>query len=156
MLSLSQPQQFYQIFLTQGLGVGISLGFLFLPALSVLSHHFARKRALAMGIATSGSSAGGVVFPILINKMIEKYGFQWATRIAAFVCLGLMSISLACMRTHPPPPRPQVEGQKPPSVLAFFKDVPYVLAVLSALANVVGIFFISKSIINPINTLLLT
>jgi len=144
MLSLSQPQQFYQVFLTQGLGVGISLGFLFLPALTVLSHHFARRRALAMGIAVSGSSAGGVVFPILLNKMIEKYGFAWATRIAAFVCLGLMTISLACMRTRPPPPRPQVDQQKSPSVLAIFKDIPYVLAVLASLANIVGIFFISK------------
>ena len=144
MLSLSQPQQFYQVFLTQGLGVGISLGFLFLPALTVLSHHFARRRALAMGIAVSGSSAGGVVFPILLNKMIEKYGFAWATRIAAFVCLGLMTISLACMRTRPPPPRPQVDQQKSPSVLVIFKDVPYVLAVLASLANIVGIFFISK------------
>jgi MCP family monocarboxylic acid transporter-like MFS transporter 10 len=146
MLSLSQPQQFYQVFLTQGLGVGISLGFLFLPALSVLSHHFARRRALAMGIAVSGSSAGGVVFPILLNKMIEKYGFPWATRTAAFVCLGLMTISLACMRTRPPPPRPQVDGQESPSVLAIFKDVPYVLAVLANLATIVGIFFISKYI----------
>ena len=145
MLSFAQPQQFYQIFLTQGVGVGLSLGFLFLPAISVLSHHFARKRALAMGIATAGSSSGGVVFPILINKMIEKYGFAWATRIAAFVCLGLMIISLACMRTRPPPPRPQVEGQKPPSVLSILKDVPYVLAVLAALANVIGIFFLGKS-----------
>lgn len=144
MLSLSQPQQFYQVFLTQGLGAGISLGFLFLPALTVLSHHFARRRALAMGVAISGSSTGGVAFPILINKMIEKYGFPWATRIAAFVCLGLMTISLACMRTRPPPPRPRVDGQKSGSVLAIIKDVPYVLAVLASLANIVGIFFISE------------
>jgi len=145
MLSLSQPQQFYQVFLTQGVGTGISLGFLFLPALSILSHHFARKRALAMGIAVSGSSTGGVVFPILINKMIEKYGFQWATRIAALVCLGLITIALACMRTRPPPPRSQLDGRKPPSVLTIFKDVPYSLAVLATLANIVGIFFMGKS-----------
>ena len=145
MLSFVQPQQFYQVFLTQGVGVGISLGFLFLPSVSVISHHFERKRALAMGIAASGSSCGGIAFPILINKMIEKYGFPWATRIAAFVCLGLMSISLACMRTRPPPPPPQVEGQRPPSASAIFKDVPYVLAVLSALANIMGYFFLGKS-----------
>jgi len=144
MLSFAQPQQFYQVFLTQGVGVGISLGFLFLPSVSVISHHFERRRALAMGIAASGSSCGGIAFPILINKMIEKYGFPWATRIAAFFCLGLMSISLACMRTRPPPSPPQVEGQKPPSVLDILKDVPYVLAVLSALANIMGYFFLGK------------
>jgi hypothetical protein len=77
--------------------------------------------------------------------MIEKYGFPWATRIAAFVCLGVMAISLAAMRTRPPPPRPPVEGQKPP-VLAILKDTPYVIAVLAALANLIGIFFLSKSL----------
>lgn len=143
MLSFAQPQQFYQIFLTQGVGVGISLGFLFLPSVSVISHHFEQKRALAMGIAASGSSCGGIVFPILINKMIERYGFPWATRIVAFVCLGLMSISLACMRTRPPP-RPQVEGPESPSVLTILKDVPYLLAVLASLANVMGVFFLGK------------
>ncbi len=150
MLSFAQPQQFYQIFLTQGLGVGISLGFLFLPSVSVISHHFEQKRALAMGIAASGSSCGGIVFPILINKMIEKYGFSWATRIAAFICLGLMSISLACMRTRPPPLRPQVEEPEPPSVLTILKDVPYVLAVLASLANVMGVFFLGGSVLSNV------
>ena len=147
MLSFAQPQQFYQVFLTQGIGVGISLGFIFLPAVSIISHHFERKRALAMGIAASGSSCGGIVFPFLINKMIEKHGFPWATRIVAFVCLGLMCISLACMRTRPPPLRPQVEGQKPPSVLTIFKDLPYILAVFAALANMIGLLFLGKSLL---------
>jgi len=142
MLSFAQPQQFYQVFLTQGVGVGISVGFLALPAVSVISHHFERKRALAMGIAISGSSCGGIVFPVLINKTIEKYGFPRATQITVIVCLGLMSISLALMRTRPPP---QVEGPEPPSVPAILKDVPYVLAVLASLANLIGVLFLSKS-----------
>ena len=150
MLSFAQPQQFYQIFLTQGVGVGISLGFLFLPSVSVISHHFEQKRALGMGIAASGSSCGGIVFPILINKTIEKYGSPWATRIATFICLGLMSISLACMRTRPPPLRPHVEGPEPPSVSTIFKDVPYVLAVLASLANVMGVFFLGGSVLSNV------
>ena len=153
MLSFAQPQQFYQVFLTQGVGVGISLGFLFLPSVSIISHHFERKRALAMGIAASGSSCGGIAFPILINKMIEKYGFPWATRITAFICLALISISLACMRTRPPPPPPQVEGRRPASILAIFKDVPYLLAILSALANIMGYFFLSKSFLSCFESL---
>jgi len=82
--------------------------------------------------------------------MIEKYGFSWATRIAAFLCLGLMSISLACMRTRPPPLQPQVEGPEPPSVLTILKDVPYVLAVLASLANVMGVFFLGGSVLSNV------
>ena len=47
----------------QGILGGLGVGFLFLPSMSIQSHWFARRRALAIGIVASGSSAGGVCFP---------------------------------------------------------------------------------------------
>ncbi|KAG6824442.1 hypothetical protein H0H92_015547 [Tricholoma furcatifolium] len=64
MLSLAQPQHYYQVFLTQGVGMGIGLGLTFIPSISVLVTHFERRRALASGIALSGGSVGGIIFPI--------------------------------------------------------------------------------------------
>jgi len=55
---------FSQIFLSQGLGMGVGMGLVFVPTASICAHHFKRRKALAMGIALSGSSAGGLVFPI--------------------------------------------------------------------------------------------
>ncbi|KAG9077914.1 hypothetical protein FS749_010160 [Ceratobasidium sp. UAMH 11750] len=69
MLSLAKENQYYQVFLPQAVGLGIGLGLLFLPSIGVISHHFRRRRALAMGIVTSGSSCGGIVFPIMLNKV---------------------------------------------------------------------------------------
>jgi hypothetical protein len=65
---------------SQGLGMGIGLGLTFVPACGsflpspdpifldlssgISSHHFAKRRALATGIALSGTSAGATIFPI--------------------------------------------------------------------------------------------
>ena len=57
---LSLTHAIWQIFLSQALGVGIAIGILFLPAISVLAQYFHKRRALAMGIATTGSSTGGM------------------------------------------------------------------------------------------------
>lgn len=81
MLSLTKEDQYYQVglqgamcqpradreikvFLSQGLGMGIGLGLTFVPTTSVTVRHFKRRRALASGVALSGSSAGALVFPI--------------------------------------------------------------------------------------------
>lgn len=54
MLSLAQPHHYYQVFLSQGVGMGIGMGMLFLPAISVTSHYFRRRRTVAMGVVISG------------------------------------------------------------------------------------------------------
>lgn len=57
MTSLSKT--FWQLILCQGLLVGISSGLLFIPSISLVSHYFFKKRALAMGLTVVGSSVGG-------------------------------------------------------------------------------------------------
>lgn len=52
-------QELWQTILAQAVGTGLGLGLVFLPSLSVLGEHFYRKRALAMGIATTGACVGG-------------------------------------------------------------------------------------------------
>jgi hypothetical protein len=39
-----------------------------------VNHWFYKRRGLALGIVTSGSSVGGVVWPIMINNLIIKVG----------------------------------------------------------------------------------
>jgi hypothetical protein len=39
-----------------------------------VNHWFFKRRGLALGIVTSGSSVGGVVWPIMINHLIIKVG----------------------------------------------------------------------------------
>ncbi|PVF96840.1 MFS general substrate transporter [Serendipita vermifera] len=142
MLSLTKPGHYYQVFLTQGLGAGIGLGLLFLPAMGVISHHFKNRRGLAMGIAVSGSSIGGLVFPVMLNKLIEQKGFPWATRAAAFLCTGVMTIAILCMKTRPPPKTKTPQGTKPPlpSIKDLIIDSKYTIATIGSFFNMLGLF----------------
>lgn len=54
MSSLADPKKYYQLFLSQGLGIGIGSGFLFCPSMAIQSHYFKKRRPMAMGIAISG------------------------------------------------------------------------------------------------------
>ena len=55
MLSIADTTQYYQLLLAQGISSGLGSGLLLVPALSVQSHHWRKKRALAMGIVLMGS-----------------------------------------------------------------------------------------------------
>jgi MFS family permease len=134
MLSLTHEGQFYQVFLAQGIGAGIALGFLFLPAIGVIAHHFRRRRSFAMGIVVSGSSCGGLVFPVMLNKIIERSGFAAATRAVSYLGTALMVCAVLSMRTRLPPrsKMPITPGATPPpapSFVSMITDVKYMLAI---------------------------
>ncbi|CCL98733.1 uncharacterized protein FIBRA_00738 [Fibroporia radiculosa] len=103
MLSLAKPQQYYQVFLSQAVGMGIGLGMTFLPSLSIVSQHFKKRRALAIGIVVSGSSAGGIVFPIMLNYLFlsSRVNFATAVRASGAVVGGLLLVGNCLMRTRP-------------------------------------------------------
>lgn len=58
MMMVSLSTKYYQVFLAQGICVGIGSGLLFTPAVSIVGTYFTTKRAVAMGIVASGSSVG--------------------------------------------------------------------------------------------------
>lgn len=50
--------EYWQLLLAQGVGIGFGTGLLFLPSIAVLPQYFDKRRALAMGIGSSGSAVG--------------------------------------------------------------------------------------------------
>ena len=88
--------------MAQAIGMGIGVGMTFLPSLSIISQHFKAYRALAIGIAASGASAGGIVFPIMLNRMFQNpyMGFTAGVRISgAFIAVMLLGANVI-MRTN--------------------------------------------------------
>jgi MFS family permease len=82
--------------------MGIGMGLMLIPSLSLVSHYFRRQRAMAMGIVVSGrklnfdmvilgssieilgSSIGAIIFPIILNNLFPKSdGFGWGVRYAS-------------------------------------------------------------------------
>ena len=94
--------EYYQFFLAQGLFLGFSMSFLFTPALATVSRYFVRHRGLALGITVSGSSIGGIIWPIMLDRLlnIDGVSFGWTMRIAGFMMLPLLVI--ACLTVRSP------------------------------------------------------
>ncbi|THV06305.1 mycorrhiza-upregulated monocarboxylate permease [Dendrothele bispora CBS 962.96] len=76
MLSLAEPNQFYQIFLSQGLGHGIGAGMIYVPSIAIVAQYFRQKRSLVMTMVASGSSLGAI---ILTSNHVEQppKQFSW-------------------------------------------------------------------------------
>jgi MFS family permease len=58
MMMLSLSTQYYQIFLSQGVCMGIGNGLVYVPALAMVGRLFAEQRAYAIGTVTTGASIG--------------------------------------------------------------------------------------------------
>ncbi|KAH8894477.1 MFS general substrate transporter [Thozetella sp. PMI_491] len=94
---------YWQVMLSQGIVIGIGMGLTFLPSAAILAQYFSKYRALVLGISSSGSPLAGIVFPILFSRLQPTVGFGWATRIIAFILLGLSVIPIAFMHTRVQP-----------------------------------------------------
>ncbi|KAF7343387.1 MFS general substrate transporter [Mycena venus] len=141
MLSICEPNQYYQVFLSQGVGMGIGMGLLFVPAVSLPSHYFKAKRSLVMGMAFAGSALGGVVFPIILNHLINgPVGFHWGIRTVAFITALLLVIGN--LLTKPRLPTKKERAPEDNAVLKLIlKDFPYWLSVWGACLVLWGLFF---------------
>ena len=98
---------------------------------------FFKKRAFAFGVMTAGSSLGGVIFPIMIERLIAERGFPWAMRAAAFLILGLLIYANFTVKSRLPP------TPKPWSLMDFvtpFMELPYFLTVFAAFLFFFGMF----------------
>ncbi|KAF9527216.1 major facilitator superfamily domain-containing protein [Crepidotus variabilis] len=140
MLSIAQPGHYYQFLLSQGIGMGIGMGFMFLPSLTITSHYFKVKRSLAMGIVIAGSSIGGIIYPILLNNVFSSSaGFGWGVRAVAFMDLGFLLTANCIMRTRLPPLKAS-QNAGGATFLMVVKDLPFMLYVLGAFLSFWGIF----------------
>ncbi|KAK6953482.1 hypothetical protein Daesc_005787 [Daldinia eschscholtzii] len=118
----SLATEYWQLFLAQGVCGGLGAGILYCPVIACVSTYFARKRALAISLVTSGGATGGLVFPIIAQQLPGKIGFPWTMRVMGFVVMFNAAVMLTFARTRlPPRPRgPIVEW-------AAFKELPYSL-----------------------------
>jgi MCP family monocarboxylic acid transporter-like MFS transporter 10 len=83
LLSFVQEGQFWPIFLTQGVLLGFTIAFGIQPALTVVGQHFNERRALALGLVSTGAALGGIGFPLMFEKLLPTVGFANAIRLAA-------------------------------------------------------------------------
>ncbi|PPQ65140.1 hypothetical protein CVT24_003230 [Panaeolus cyanescens] len=143
MLSLSHKDQYYQVFLTNGVSLGLATGLSYVPSLGIAAHYFQRRRPVAVGIISSGSALGAVLHPIMLNRLFSnpKIGFHNGVRISAGLNLTLLLVALALMRTRLPPKGTSVSASQIKQWLNPKKDPAYVAFLLGAVPCFLGLFF---------------
>ncbi len=143
LMMASLSTQYYQIMLSQGICSAIGVAAIFQPALGCIMGWFHKKRGIAYGILATGSSAGGVIFPIMLNRIIESLGFAWAMRISAFLIIFLLIIANLTVRARNPPHPGQLSKEQ---MVQPFKEPAF-------LGLIVGMFLLTFGIFVPINYL---
>jgi MFS family permease len=104
-MAASACTQYWQIFLAQGVCVGLGNGLLFCPALAIVATYWGTRRSLAIGIGASGSVTGGIIFPLLVKSLLPTAGFGWTMRAIGFIQVAMLAISLFSLKPRVPPRR---------------------------------------------------
>lgn len=135
-MMVSLCTEYYQFMLAQGVLMGSAVAFLQFPAFAVVAQYFDKKRAAAMGIVASGSSIGGVIFPIVLSKLLNgsTIGFGWSIRIIAFIILPFMLFACVMLRPRVPPRKTTM------FIGAAWKDKKYVLLVVALFFMMMGMW----------------
>jgi MFS family permease len=90
----------WQLYCSQGIMQSFGLALISLPALTLLTQWFTKRRALAQGLAVMGSGAGGVTFTMAMYKVMEVRNVHWALRAQAIISACLVLIGVALVRTR--------------------------------------------------------
>ncbi|KAK4502647.1 hypothetical protein PRZ48_006073 [Zasmidium cellare] len=112
---ISLCTKYYQFFLAQGVLLGIGMALITIPTTSVAPLYFQRNRAFAQGISVAGSSLGGVIWPIILDQMLnaDNVSFGWTIRSVGFMQLLFLAIVVVGVRRPKAfkPPKKDVEDQ---------------------------------------------
>ncbi|KAL8827911.1 MAG: hypothetical protein Q9191_002900 [Dirinaria sp. TL-2023a] len=135
MMMVSICHDYWQFVLAQGVVAGLGSGATFIPSVTVVGTYFSAHRSLAIGIATTGSSVGGIIYPIVLRRLIAEIGFGWAVRVMAFIMLTTLLLSLSVMRSRLPP-------RKSGPIVDFsaFRDPGYSIFLASVFITYTGLY----------------
>ncbi|PYI11078.1 MFS general substrate transporter [Aspergillus sclerotiicarbonarius CBS 121057] len=131
-------KNYWQVFLAQAVCMGLGNGCTFCSGLAVMSSYFLRNRALAVGVAAAGAAVGGLIFPVVVDRLLyeDAVGYPWTLRAVGFIMLATQIPCLLFFKPRLPPRRtgPLVDWSA-------FKELPFVFFTTSMFFNFWGLYF---------------
>ncbi|KAB8225742.1 putative MFS monocarboxylate transporter [Aspergillus novoparasiticus] len=128
LMMISLSTEYYQVFLSQGICIGLGSGMLFVPSISSAAASLEEsRRPKFMALVACGAGIGGIIYPIMLRQIQTKVGFPWAVRSIAFVILGTYLMAGGILR-YKPVPSATVRRVFDASALT---DPPFLLAIIS-------------------------
>lgn len=131
----SLTHTYWQVMLAQAFLIGIGNGCVFVPSVAILPQYFSTRKALANGLAASGSSIGGIIYPLVFRQLQVKHGFPWATRALGFISLATLLFSVCVMK-----PRIKPKGCRALWDASAFRELPYVLFCFAMFFGFIGFY----------------
>ena len=128
---------YYRILLCQGIMTGIGMGLIFTPSVAIVSSYFLKRRAFASGIVASGSSLGGVLYPIMVRQILPLIGFRYTLTILASIILVTLVISNLLLSPRIDIP-PRKSGQW--IQISAFKEPTYCLYIFGLFCSFLGLY----------------
>ena len=125
------------LYVTYSIGLGIGVGFTYVPAVGAVQPWFVANRALASGIAIAGIGAGNIAGPLLAAWWIELFGWRGAYQaLAAFVLVLGLAAALFLKARH------VEKGRKGEGVALrdALRTAPFWLLYASLMLSCVGLF----------------
>jgi MFS family permease len=104
LIAVSFATEYYQVFLSLGLTVGLGSGCMFVPSLAIAASYFTTKRPLATGVTAAGGSVGGVLFATIFRHLLDQAGYDWACRVLGLILAAVLILSLVIARPLRPVP----------------------------------------------------
>ncbi|HVN89500.1 MAG TPA: MFS transporter [Candidatus Binataceae bacterium] len=86
----SHVHALWQLYLSLGVIAAIGMSAAYVPCNATIVRWFAAKRAIAVSVASGGSSFGMFTFPPLVTALIRLYGWRNAYLILSIVALALI------------------------------------------------------------------
>ncbi|GFN17186.1 hypothetical protein AtubIFM55763_004376 [Aspergillus tubingensis] len=134
-MTLSACTSYWQVLLAQAFCIGLGNGCLYIPSVAMIPQYFSSRRPIATALAASGSSLGGVLYPLIFRQLQPRIGFGWATRTIGFIALATTAFSLSVMRVHQTPKTRRVLTE-----FSAFKEIPYSLFCVAMFFGYIGFF----------------
>ncbi|XP_049592777.1 monocarboxylate transporter 9 isoform X2 [Syngnathus scovelli] len=90
MLSAFAPNVQFLIF-SYGIVVGLGCGLVYAATLTITCQYFDKRRGLALGVVTTGTSVGAFIYATAQNELIVLYGLDGCLLIIGALALNLMA-----------------------------------------------------------------
>lgn len=91
-------EEYWQFMLVLGVLNGVSSSCLFCPCFAVIGHWFNVRRGFATGVAALGGCIGGIMYPLVLEKLLPELGWAGSVRVIGYILTFLCAI--ACLLVH--------------------------------------------------------
>ncbi|KUJ11078.1 MFS general substrate transporter [Mollisia scopiformis] len=105
-IGASFATKIWHLYLAQGMGIGVAVGLIYIPATAIIPQWFLKKRSLASGICSAGSGIGGHIICFATEAMLQNVGLVWSLRITAAVVFVVNLVATLLMRSRDEEIRP--------------------------------------------------